>query len=160
MARIYCSEACPPSGQFFIQARPLARVNQCYQLTHTDSLCGSHPPSSPHIRLYFYALQGNSINSVSLLLPVHDWHHQGSFQCPLTCKMCLLISDSHVNKRIPIPSCKWPCMICARNTATATEINPSWPYWSGHPDRKTLLQQFSNVWGVNHQINNKITHVY
>lgn len=50
------------------------------------------PHSSPYIMVYFCALQGNSINSVSLLLSVNDWHHQGSVHRPLTCKMCLLIS--------------------------------------------------------------------
>lgn len=60
--------------------------------THWQLVWFPLPHSSPYIMVYFYALQGNSINSVSLLLSVNDWQHQDSSHRPLTCKMCLLIS--------------------------------------------------------------------
>lgn len=161
MARIYCSEPCPPSGQFFIQARPLARVNQCYQLTHTDSLCGSHSPIPPPTLGYIFMLSREIQLTVSASSsPSMTDTTRTLFSAHWRVRCVCWFLDSQVNKRIPIPFYKWPCMICAVNTATAPEINPSWPYWSGHSDIKILLPWLSNVVGVKPQINNKIARVY
>lgn len=133
-------------------AQPLVKLNQWNQFSHTDSLGGFHSsPLHHHIGFlcgfFFNAPWGNSINSVSLLLLVNEWHYQDSFHRPRQARCVHRFLDSQVNKRITAHFNKWPYMICVINSVTAPEINLSWPYWLGHSKIMRLHWRQNNALG-------------
>lgn len=148
MARIYWSELCPPLGQFFIQPRPLARVNQCYQLTHTDGLCGSYSLIPPPTLWYIFVLSREIQLTVSVSSsPSMTDTIKAPFTAHWHARCVCWFLGSRLNRRITTHFHKWLRTICAINTATAIAISLSWPYWLGHSDIIRILQWQNNDLG-------------
>lgn len=138
MGRSYRGELCPPFGRSFIQCWPLAKLNQCKQLAHTDSLCGFSAPSFPRGIKAFHTPQPPLLpEEIQLTVSVSSSQSMTDtikilWAAPWQARCVHRFPGSQVNKRITAHFHKWLYMISVISSVTATEINLSWPYWLGH----------------------------